>query len=212
MARTVEVLLLDLDDTLVESEARNVDLYRSFVERLGIAPDPADLEIVVGSAATDIFAHIRRRYPVETSGLDLTSAFLKYKRENIGALPLRQATGLSRLLSLPHQKALVSGSLKLEIDMVLQSAGISHSHFDVVLGSEDFRIGKPDPAGYLMALDRLGVSPDRALVVEDSPQGVRSGWAAGATVVFVEESAHTHVQADFRVPTLQHLYGILRTY
>lgn len=42
---------------------------------------------------------------------------------------------------------------------------------------------KPDPAVYRFALEKLGVRPDRALAVEDSPPGVRSALGAGLTVV-----------------------------
>ena len=43
--------------------------------------------------------------------------------------------------------------------------------------------GKPDPEPYLTAAERLGVPPERCLVIEDAPAGIAAGRAAGARVL-----------------------------
>ncbi|MFJ5228772.1 HAD family hydrolase [Kitasatospora sp. NPDC088391] len=48
---------------------------------------------------------------------------------------------------------------------------------------EDVAEAKPHPAPYLLAARRLGVAPERCLVVEDAPAGVTAGAAAGCTVI-----------------------------
>ena len=50
---------------------------------------------------------------------------------------------------------------------------------EVLVGADDMRRGKPDPEGYLTAARRLGVSPGRCLVIEDTPAGIEAGRAAG---------------------------------
>ncbi len=50
----------------------------------------------------------------------------------------------------------------------------------MVITVEDVAVGKPDPAGYRLAADRLGVPVDRSLVVEDTAPGVEAGRRAGA--------------------------------
>jgi beta-phosphoglucomutase len=54
---------------------------------------------------------------------------------------------------------------------------------DVILAREDVAKGKPDPEIYLLAAQRLEVPPQECLVIEDSPNGVRAGLAAGMNVV-----------------------------
>lgn len=56
---------------------------------------------------------------------------------------------------------------------------------DVLVAAEDVPAGKPDPAGYLQALSRLGCSPADAIVFEDAPSGLAAGQAAGARVVAI---------------------------
>jgi sugar-phosphatase len=52
----------------------------------------------------------------------------------------------------------------------------------VLVTAGDVRAGKPDPEGYLLAARRLAADPRRCLVVEDAEAGVAAGRAAGATV------------------------------
>jgi HAD superfamily hydrolase (TIGR01509 family) len=54
-------------------------------------------------------------------------------------------------------------------------------HFELVLTRRDYGACKPHPEPYLTALARLGLSADRALVVEDSERGLRAAKAAGLT-------------------------------
>lgn len=50
--------------------------------------------------------------------------------------------------------------------------------------------GKPHPDLFLFAADAMGVAPDRALVIEDSPTGVLAGVAAGMTVAGLCAGGH----------------------
>ncbi len=45
--------------------------------------------------------------------------------------------------------------------------------------------GKPNPDGYQLLAERLGVQPEEMLVVEDSPRGAKAAHAAGCLVVVV---------------------------
>lgn len=51
--------------------------------------------------------------------------------------------------------------------------------------ADDVKTGKPDPGPYLLGAERAGVEPSVCVVVEDSPNGVAAGLAAGMPVVAV---------------------------
>lgn len=62
----------------------------------------------------------------------------------------------------------------------------------VVYGEECSK-AKPHPEPYLEAMRIIGVpDPARALVLEDSPSGIRAGVAAGCPVVAVDSGGHAH--------------------
>jgi HAD superfamily hydrolase (TIGR01509 family) len=62
---------------------------------------------------------------------------------------------------------------------------IDFDAFDVVVAGDDVTRPKPFPDPYLQACDALGVSPDEVVAIEDSPNGLRSAVASGATVIGV---------------------------
>ena len=49
----------------------------------------------------------------------------------------------------------------------------------------DVKLGKPHPEPYLMGLEKAGVKPYEALVVENAPMGIQAGVAAGIFTIAV---------------------------
>ncbi len=69
----------------------------------------------------------------------------------------------------------------------------------VLVTANDVKNGKPDPEPYRLAAQRLGVLPERCIVVEDAPAGIQAGRAAGMRVVAV---ASTHSPAELRAASV----------
>jgi HAD superfamily hydrolase (TIGR01509 family) len=59
------------------------------------------------------------------------------------------------------------------------------AHFDTICAADDVARVKPDPALFLLALERLGVAAGEAVVIEDSPNGVLAAQAAGIPCLVV---------------------------
>ena len=115
-----------------------------------------------------------------------------------GAIELvREAAAAGRMLGI------VSGALREEVEGALRQTGLQ-SLFKVVVTAEDVSDGKPDPEGYLRALEALNsvpplperlIHPHEVLAVEDSPAGL----AAAAEVGFVTLGvAHTYPASRLR--------------
>lgn len=73
--------------------------------------------------------------------------------------------------------------------------------FAAVCSGDQVPRTKPDPAVYLLACERLGVAPARAVAIEDSIHGVRAARAAGMAAVAVPSSmtsdmdfSHAHLR------------------
>lgn len=87
--------------------------------------------------------------------------------------------------------AIASGAAGAEIAAVLEKSGLAEL-FEVVVSAESVERGKPDPEGYLLALERLNatlpepVAAAGVLVFEDSTMGLESALAAGMRCVAVE--------------------------
>ncbi|CAA9261567.1 MAG: hypothetical protein AVDCRST_MAG77-2703 [uncultured Chloroflexi bacterium] len=79
---------------------------------------------------------------------------------------------------------LASSSARPWIEGVLAVIGLGEA-FEVVVSGDDVVRGKPDPEIFLLAAERLGVTPTACTVIEDSRHGVAAALAAGMAVVAV---------------------------
>jgi beta-phosphoglucomutase len=76
---------------------------------------------------------------------------------------------------------------------------------------EDTRRGKPDPEVFLLGAQKLGVTPQRCIVMEDAPVGIQAAKAAGMRAVGVTFVAHHPAEklraagADLIVHSLDHV-------
>ncbi len=91
--------------------------------------------------------------------------------------------------------AVVSGALLGEIEQVLTRAGIAEN-FAVIVAGDEIKVSKPEPDGYLLAVERLNqiypelnLKPWECLAIEDSFAGIQAAKNAGIPVVGV---AHTY--------------------
>ncbi|MFP3938042.1 MAG: HAD family hydrolase [Phycisphaerae bacterium] len=86
-----------------------------------------------------------------------------------------------------------SGALRKEIELASRTVGVWDC-FGAVVSAEDVSKGKPDPEGYVLAMQRLGeklgreLTPRDCAVVEDSPAGVEAALGAGMNVLAVTNS------------------------
>lgn len=101
------------------------------------------------------------------------------------------------------QTAVVTSSNRQKMLAVYGAHPEFQGMFDAILTSEDFAASKPDPDCYLRAARRLGARPEDCVVFEDSFNGLRSGRAAGMTVVGLA----TTNAADAIRPLCDHVIG-----
>ena len=79
------------------------------------------------------------------------------------------------------------GYYRAAVEEKLARAGL-RARFDVVVGGDEVRHAKPAPDIFLAAAERLGVDPERCLVLEDSEPGLRAACAAGMRAIVVPDT------------------------
>jgi beta-phosphoglucomutase family hydrolase len=99
-------------------------------------------------------------------------------------LPLGVGELLSDLKNSGFLLAVGSSAPKANLDLVLEHVKV-RDYFNACVTGEDVTEGKPAPETFVKAAQKLGLSPDRCVVVEDAVQGVEAGKAAGMSVVAV---------------------------
>jgi HAD superfamily hydrolase (TIGR01509 family) len=186
----ISALLVDMDGTLVETESRWYRAETAIMADLGAPWSPADQAVLVGGPLSRALNYMSERaggFPTDELGVLLLDRMVELlESEPVAWQPgAIEIVDEARAAGLPV--ALVSASTRRLVDAVLGHIG--HHHFDTTVAGDETPNPKPDPAPYLLAAERLGADPVRAVVLEDSPTGVRAGLDAGAFVVGIPHVA-----------------------
>lgn len=196
---SVKYWLFDIDGTLVDSTPAVERSWRTWAAENGLDGD-AILAVCHGRRAEDTLSDLLAPELVPTAYRRLLALEMA-DLDSVVALP-----GAEHLLrSLPRDRwaAVTSGGREL-MTARLQAAGLPVP--DVLVAAEDVAVGKPDPAGYLLAAQRLGADPADCVVVEDAPAGLEAGRRAGCRVLAVATSHTPEQLAGWEViPDLTHL-------
>ncbi|MFF6782726.1 HAD-IA family hydrolase [Streptomyces sp. NPDC012510] len=196
---TARALLLDMDGTLVNSDAAVERVWRRWAERHGL--DGAEImKVAHGRQGYATMAVLLPDRPMEQNLADNAQLLAEETADVDGVVPISGAPEfLASLVTggVPH--ALVTSA-----DVPLSTARMAAAGLalpEVRVTAESVGASKPDPEGFLKGAAELGVAPEECVVFEDSGAGIEAGRAAGMRVVGVGERARSH-GPDVVVPDL----------
>jgi HAD superfamily hydrolase (TIGR01509 family) len=200
----IGAVLLDMDGTLVDSDAAVERAWTTWAERYAVDATQL-LTLVHGNPAETT---IRQVAPRLTDAEIVAAATLQLELQYADLVDVVATTGATDLLAEIERRRLpwavvTSADRRLAVAR-LDAAGLPRP--PVLITVEDVTHGKPHPEGYLTAAARLAVEPAACLVVEDSTPGITAGRAAGMPVV-----ALRGLDGDLQVPHLAALTTWLRT-
>ena len=191
-ARTFDAVIFDMDGVLCDSEpiiaAAAAEALR---RRYGIAATRADFLPFVGAGEDRFISGAAQRHGVTVDlAIDKPLTYEIYLEMIPGSLQAiagaRDFVAGARSAGL--LLALATSSDRPKLDGNLAAIGIPESLFDVVISAEHVTHKKPHPETFLRAVESLGLSASRCLVIEDARNGVRAARAAGCAVLGIASS------------------------
>jgi sugar-phosphatase len=170
-----DAILCDLDGVLVDSEAAIGRGYDEWADAHGLDRDRVRA-LYPGTPARQVVEEADPSLDPVAEAARIDAIHVAHGNE-VDALP-----GAVELLAEPPAPlAVVTSCTRALAAKRFSATGLTPP--EVVVTADDVERGKPDPAAYLEAARRMGVAPERCLVIEDAPAGVRAGKAAGMTVL-----------------------------
>jgi HAD superfamily hydrolase (TIGR01509 family) len=109
-----------------------------------------------------------------------------------------EIAGMAALLADLAQRvpmAVVTSSRRDHFDLIHSKLGLMR-HVEFVLAADDYTHTKPSPEPYLLAQQRMGLTGDQCLAIEDSPRGLQAALAAGMRCIVIQNAMTRHHRFD----------------
>lgn len=183
--RAFGAFLFDMDGTVLNSIAAAERIWSAWAVRHGVDVETF-LPTIHGARAIDTITRLSLPgVDAEQQAAFITAAEIN-DVEGIVEIPAAAAF----LNALPKNRwAMVTSAPR---DLALRRmAAASIPEPAVMITAEDVKAGKPDPAGYLLAANKLGVEPADCLIFEDATVGIQAAEAAGAALMIIT-TTHQH--------------------
>ncbi|WP_273275840.1 HAD family hydrolase [Maribacter polysiphoniae] len=187
----ITTIIFDMNGVITDDEdCHELATERAFKE-IGFEMSPEIYrKFCLGRTDVSAFKDIMETYGIAHVEInDLMASKTRYYTVSVKD-NLKIFDGVLDLIKRLHENynlALTTSSTYEEASAVIDLL-ILHPYFEVVVTSQDVQKGKPDPEPYVLTAEKLGVQPDRCLVIEDSENGVKSAKAAGMACVAITNS------------------------
>ena len=201
MRTPLRAVLFDLDGTLIDSIGLIVAAMHYAFEGFD-GTVPADSAWMAG-IGTPLFKQLAlyARSPEELEILrERYRAYQFLHHDNV----IKEYPGTTAVLESLRARGLAMGIVTSKGDELakrgLELTGLAR-FIDVVIGADSVTKYKPEPEPVLLALERLDVRVDEAVMIGDSPHDISSGNAAGVATVGVLWGPFTRDQIAAARPT-----------
>jgi beta-phosphoglucomutase family hydrolase len=177
--------LFDCDGTIVDSMPLHYVAWKKALAKWGCSFDEKLFYSWGGRPTVDIVASLN-----ELNGLQMPPEEVAHEKELLYFELLPTLQVIPEVVEIINARqgqipfAVVSGGKR---ESVVRSLKIVHLEdcFETMVTADDYKNGKPAPDCFLMAAERLGISPADCLVFEDTETGIQAATAAGMKTVKV---------------------------
>jgi len=202
-----EAVIWDMDGVIADTAPYHCKAWQEVFQKRGVDFTEEDFKRNFGQRNDTIIRNTIGG-SISPSGVDIIANekeenFRRRVAQNIKSLP--GAIELIRLLGEHGVKMAIASSAPMEnIQLVTRGLGINNC-FQAIVWGREVTEGKPSPQGFLLAAQKLGVEPQKCIVIEDSVAGVTAAKRAGmrCLAVTTNHPKTSLKEADLVVDTLE---------
>jgi HAD superfamily hydrolase (TIGR01509 family) len=210
--KSLRAVVFDFDGVTIDTETPEFDVWSEIFELHGVALCLDDWARTMGRGIAEVSEHPEDWLGREVSGLDLESIRADARQEILRRIEEKPAMpGVESLVASLGQSGIAVGiasSSHLDwIEPKLERLGL-RGEFAQIVGADHVIRTKPSPELYELACLRLGVAPDEAIALEDSPNGVSAGIAAGLLTIAVPNRLTRLLDLSHADDRLESLVGV----
>jgi len=187
MARLTRGAILDIDGTLIDSNDAHARAWVEAFAEFGVEVAYEDARRAIGMGGDKLLPALAGVEKDSTLGKEITERRAEIFRERyqstLGPFPKVREL-LSRMRDDGLALAVATSAKREELTPFLEIAGVADL-IEEAASSSDAKQSKPDPDIVEAALARLGLAPDAAVMLGDTPYDVEAALRAGVRIVAV---------------------------
>jgi beta-phosphoglucomutase-like phosphatase (HAD superfamily) len=179
----------DMDGTLIDTEVLWVEATAAYLADCDIpVADDWVQGVVYGRSWRDVHAAVakldaRVDLPIEIMQAQMDPYFRRLR--DARDVRMHSSIDCLRRCAAKAPLCIVSGSSRHDVDSGIDLMGIGDL-VDFSLAAEDYSPGKPHPACFMLAVERMGIDPSRGVVFEDSCAGITAARETGLKCVALQ--------------------------
>ena len=186
----IKAVIFDLDGLLLDTEIVAFKIYEELGERFGFTLTLPDfMENFCGQQLRRNVAYCNERFQLPRGFEEAVEEVLRIEKrildEGVDVMP--GAKELLTFLKANNYKTCVASSSARERSLNLLERYELVEYFDYFVFGPEVNRGKPNPDIFLKAAEKLDISPEYCLVLEDSPAGIQAGYSAGMHVICIPD-------------------------
>ncbi len=221
---SLKAVLFDFNGVIINDEPLHEQLIEQVLLSENLRPQPGEFrKICLGRSDRVCLRELlaNRGRVVSESYLSTlierkAQAYRELWRKKSDQLPIYPGLEdlIFKLTSRNIKLAVVTGAIRAEVELVLNSTNLA-KYFTAIVAGDDITTSKPSPDGYLLAVERLkelypntNLQATECLAIEDTPAGIQAAKQAGIAVVGVANTYPFHMlqrQANWTVDYLHDL-------
>ncbi|MCU1297250.1 MAG: haloacid dehalogenase superfamily protein [Acidobacteriaceae bacterium] len=200
-----EGVIFDMDGVLIDSHPVHRIAWRKFLASVGKSVSDEQLNFILeGRRRDEILRYFLGDLPEGTIAEygQRKEDFFQENFKDIKLIPGVEIF-LRELKNAGVKTGIATSASSFRTLRTLQLLNLQNG-FAAVITGDDVSAGKPDPAAYRLAADRMNLRPDKLLALEDAPMGVQAAKAAGMRCIGVSSNggaeALRRAGADYVIP------------
>lgn len=186
----ITAVIFDMDGLMIDSERFTFEGYKHVLAKHNLTLSLEAYKTLLGKPVKAVYELFHKDYGDDFDVEETIKAVHQYMAdlfENEG-VPLKE--GLIELLKYlkenDYKTIVATSSQRHRVDHILELSGLQKYFDDSICGDEVTK-GKPDPEVFLKSCQKLGITPDEALVLEDSESGINAAYSAGIKVICIPD-------------------------